>query len=174
VRHVSLLILAAALAVMVLAATALADPGVPRTSCAPARTALAVAKHHARAHAAMLGVRLPARIVHSTCTRDVRRYVKRTWRQMRFPHWQGLGAKAWLPLARHAGWPASTMPMLAVVIHRESNGQPGCITGSYRGLLQIGNYNAPSCDLFNPYTNLRVGAQMFARLGWRPWASTAW
>jgi hypothetical protein len=168
------LVVPAAIQVDRCAAQSMGDASPVSASHAATGKALELAVKHARTHARCLGVVLSSRIAHSDDVAVVRRYVRRTWLRMRHPCWQGLGARAWTALAQHAGWPASTVPILVRVITRESNGQPSAVLGCYRGLLQIGAYNAPSCDLFNPYTNLRVGAQMYARLGWRPWAATAW
>lgn len=147
---------------------------------------------HARNHARMLETKVPkalrARIggdvtdeaglyaYGSACKRRavaLRRYINRTWRQMRYPDWRRRGADAWIPLARHAGWPEPAIPMLRRVIHRESNGNPRDVTGHYHGLLQIGTYHT-SCNLLNPNTNLRYGLAMWRQKGWAPWAATAW
>ena len=103
-------------------------------------------------------------------------------------------------LAIQAGWPESQWPTLSYVMHRESR----CNTFSFnksdpnggsRGLIQINGYWCRksrysangwlqdrsilrTCDdLFDPYTNLRAGWEMWQysqqhnRCGWRPWAT---
>ena len=99
--------------------------------------------------------------------------IKRTWRLMRYPNWRKRGANAWIPLARHAGWPTKALPMLRKVIRRESSGNPRCVTGAHIGLMQISRRHT-RCNLFNPYTNLRYALKMWRRQGWRPWAQTAY
>lgn len=152
---------------------ALAGACLAPVAAAQTRPALEQARRHAATHARCLGRHLPARLQETDSVTALRRYIRATWREMRWPCWRGRGAAAWMPLARHAGWPEPTMPMLERVIRRESGGDPGCVTGCYVGLLQIGRYHT-SCDLTNPYTNLRYGLAMWRRLGWRPWAATAW
>lgn len=99
-------------------------------------------------------------------------YIRRTMRRMVNP--PGTGARRWLPLARHEGWPRSSEAMLVRVIRRESGGRPGLIYGPHRGLLQIRYDHAPGRNLLKPRTNFAVGRQLFGRLGWGPWAATAW
>ena len=158
--------------------------------------ALKKAQRHARQHARFLGVKVPCWVVRSidvpvlpndpNCgqydwkawahtwrkqTLAVRRYVKRTWRRMRYP--KGSDPNRWIPLARHCGWPERAIPMLRKVIRRESGGNPRCSYCGHLGLLQIARYHT-TVDLFNPNTNLRYGYLMWRRLGWAPWAATAW
>jgi len=99
-------------------------------------------------------------------------YIRRTMNRMRNPG--GSGPRRWLPLARHEGWPRSSEAMLVKVLRRESDGNPRCRLGVHRGLLQIRTDHAPGRDLYNPRTNLAVGLMLYKRLGWRPWASTAY
>uniref|UniRef100_A0A6M3IL13 Transglycosylase n=1 Tax=viral metagenome TaxID=1070528 RepID=A0A6M3IL13_9ZZZZ len=139
------------------------------------RPALKQARKHATAHAVCLGKPLPKSLRKTQSVRRLRRYINRTWRKMRYPNWRRYNSFAWIPLARHAGWPESTVPMLRKVIRRESDGNPRLIDpGSpYIGLMQIGHYHT-SVNLLNPYTNLRYGLLMWKKNGWVPWRSTAW
>jgi len=161
VRRVVVLVVLAALAGTCLVAVAEAKE----------RPALKQARKHATTHARCLGRTLPARLQETDSVNALRRYVNATWRQMRYP--KGTGADRWIPLARHAGWPESAIPMLRKVIKRESGGNPRCSYCGHLGLLQIARYHT-AVDLFNPNTNLRYGYLMWRRLGWAPWAATAW
>lgn len=83
---------------------------------------------------------------------------------------------SWRPLIRyvwddHDEW---TIKMVDRIMGRESNWQPGCITGSFRGLMQC--YNGP----LDPEQNIRTAhrwwhdARRQGGTGWEPWACTAW
>lgn len=103
-------------------------------------------------------------------------------------------------LALHAGWPESQWPTLSKVIYRESRCNPLSFyksdpNGGSRGLIQINGYwcrknkynpigwlQAKSIlqtcdDLYDPYTNLRAGWEMWQYsqrrngCGWQPWAT---
>jgi len=134
--------------------------------------ALERARHHARVHARCLGVKVPKWVKRTTDRQRLVRYVHRTWKLIRFP--RGLSPYRWLPLARHVGWPERAIPMLRRVILRESSGNPRCITGVHHGLMQIRRDHSPSVNLLNPAANLVIGLRMWRRLGWVPWAATAW
>jgi hypothetical protein len=95
----------------------------------------------------------------------------------RMTHPKGpLCGNVWKPLIRWT-WPGHdewTVATVARIIQRESNGQPNCITGSFRGLMQI--YNG---DL-SPMANLKQAHRWFndairqGGTGWEPWRATAY
>lgn len=103
-------------------------------------------------------------------------------------------------LAIKAGWPKSQWPTLSKIMYRESRCNNFAINksdpnGGSRGLLQINGYWCrknkynpngwlqqksilKNCeDLFDSYTNLRAGWEMWQysqhrnRCGWKPWAT---
>lgn len=199
-RTVLLTVLVALAATVALPATAAASEQQDAyTAARVAAKALRRAKAHARVHARCLGKRVPARLLRRhpspiergetwrdvgaetwraladervEHTRQVRAYVKRTWRQIRFP--RGSSPYRWIPLARHVGWPERAIPMLRRVILRESRGNPRCVTGVHHGLMQIRRDHSPSVNLLNPAANLVIGLRMWRAKGWVPWAATAW
>lgn len=92
----------------------------------------------------------------------------------RITHPRGTSVARWLPLAKHVGWPVNTWSTLLRVMGRESGGRPWAQNGVFHGLLQIWTAHAPGWDLFNPHINLAIGLQLWRRLHWTPWASTAY
>ena len=83
----------------------------------------------------------------------------------------GYGAARWLPLARHAGWPAAQEAALVTCIWRESRGNPratnpwtGCA-----GLLQIHPCWGLGASAYDPLVNLRFGLRLWRSQGWAPW-----
>jgi len=97
-----------------------------------------------------------------------RDYVASSLYRMRHPG--GSGAARWMPLAKHVGWPAATLPTLRAVIHRESRGIPTATNGIHRGLLQIRQDHSPSTNLLSAPANLVIGLRMYRRSGWTPWS----
>jgi peptidoglycan hydrolase-like protein with peptidoglycan-binding domain len=80
----------------------------------------------------------------------------------------------WHDLAIAAGWTEDQWPKLSCIIQRESRGQAGVINSAgATGLLQILKKYHRGDDLFDPFTNLRVGHEMFLSSGWSPWHAPA-
>lgn len=94
------------------------------------------------------------------------------WGQMVNRYWS-----RWLWRYKHRRLTVPELHKALLVIWRESNGQPGCVNPSSgcTGLFQLlpaharGKYN-----LKNPVTNISLAGMLYVRLGWRPWAATAW
>lgn len=82
----------------------------------------------------------------------------------------GYGASRWLPLARHAGWPASQEAALVTCIWRESRGDPRATNGICDGLLQLHRCHGVR-NVFDPLVNLRAGLRLWRASGWSPWTT---
>jgi|GEM_PF-3985539 len=163
------------------------------------------ARRHAKAHARMLGTKVPKRLlapitdcylpydhncgeydfeawayVYRKRTLALRRYVKATWRKMRYPDWRHKGARAWLPLLKHQGFPKSQLAMAVKVIRRESNGNPRCVNSSSgaAGLFQFMPFwwQGQGWNPLNPVHNInRAKRAVIAQGGWLPaWSLTAY
>lgn len=148
-------------------------------SCVEACNAVGIehTRAHAKQHCKYLGISAPTWVSTTDDQKRLRRYVKQTWKRIRYPKWQGLGAKAWLPLCRHEGWPRSQKATILRVITRESGGDPTCVGGTggaYYGLFQIYRGHSPDSDLLNPNTNINIALEQYHARGWLPWASTAY
>jgi soluble lytic murein transglycosylase-like protein len=86
----------------------------------------------------------------------------------------------WMPLARFAGWPESTLSTLAAIIMRESSGIESNMNhqgSGAAGLLQLmpgwyhgDYYNFPDFNPLDPYLNLYYGHRGWHVSGWGPWA----
>jgi len=90
----------------------------------------------------------------------------------------------WHATALDAGWRADEWPWVSCVIRRESGGDPSAYNGrdpagGSRGLLQINGSNVAwlrargilneANDLYNAWTNLRAGRELYRVYGARPW-----
>jgi hypothetical protein len=150
---------------------------------------------HARQHAMLLRTRLPQTLrvaarptkagstsyssvdwmsYGSTCKRTserATRYVHRTWTRIAHPR-RIVSAATWIPLLRHEGWPASTIPTVLTIIRRESGGSPTSWNRSTdcRGLFQIMARYYPGYRLFDPVVNIQVALRMYKARGWQPWS----
>jgi len=150
---------------------------------------------HAREHAMLLRTRLPRNLrvaarpsragstsyssvdwmsYGSACKRTserATRYVRRTWEQIAHPR-HIVSAATWVPLLRHEGWPASTIPTVLAIIRRESGGSPTAWNRSSnaRGLFQILACYYPGYRLFDPVVNIQVALRMYKARGWQPWS----
>lgn len=60
------------------------------------------------------------------------------------------------------------------VVERESSWRPWAVNGIHKGLFQIRQDHAPGRNLLSPLSNIECAAQMWGRLGWTPWAATAY
>ena len=132
---------------------------------------------HAKQHCRYLGISAPTWVADTDDQKRLQKYVKRTWKRIRHPQWQGLGAKAWLPLCWHEGWPRSQKATMLRVITRESGGNPTCVGGTggmYYGLFQIYRGHSPNSDLLNPNTNINIALEQYHARGWIPWSQTAY
>lgn len=149
---------------------------------------------HARVHATLLRARLPRSLraaarptkagttlfsrvdwmsYGSACKRTserASRYVRRTWKLISHP--RVTSAASWVPLLRHEGWPASTIPTVLTIIRRESGGSPTAWNRSTdcRGLFQIMARYYPGYRLFDPVVNIQVALRMYKARGWQPWS----
>lgn len=77
----------------------------------------------------------------------------------------------WVWLARSVGWPKAQIPMLMVVIYRESRGDVYATnpTTSCAGLLQIHPCWGLGSAAYDPRRNLAFGLKLWRGSGWAPW-----
>jgi len=77
----------------------------------------------------------------------------------------------WHSLAIKAGWTEALWPNVACIIWRESRGQAGVQNSAgATGLMQVMRRYFPGVNLKDPYTNLKIGKQLYNSRGWKPWA----
>jgi hypothetical protein len=94
------------------------------------------------------------------------------WGQMVNRYWS-----RWLWKYKHRRLTVAELHKALLIVWRESNGQPREVNGSSgcAGLFQLlPAHSQGKYDLLNPKTNCSLAGMLYVRLGWRPWAATAW